>query len=217
VEDYTKAQYWQDLEDASFPHLESRERFKAFYYHLGQNATFVKRPSRMIGIEPKKAGTVVELGCHAGYNLVYWATKDPELTLIGVDISTPLLNEAASRLSAANINSDRYELIETFIEDITPENMPIPGPYSDLVLTDTLEHVQYVHPVLQATINLMTEETVLWITVPTKLWGNSSHVRGITKEELAAAVSDATDKDMEFTSLNEDRNGLTRATVRLKR
>jgi 2-polyprenyl-3-methyl-5-hydroxy-6-metoxy-1,4-benzoquinol methylase len=181
---YTSADYESDLNDPDMPHIRSRERFQAFYEHLAEGpAKRVTYPAhRMDWIEPTKGGWVIELGCHVGYNLVQWLNQDPDLEAWGVDVSQNMLAQAYNRLTKAHPDGS-WRLLFGFIEDLEIGGQNYTHDVTDVVLTETLEHVIDPIPVLAKAVELSAHGT-LWITTPQTRWGNYSHVRGITPAEL---------------------------------
>ena len=191
--EYTKEDYKADLNNPEMPHLKSRERFNKFYDHLGagEQALAVQYPAhRMDWIKPTKGGLILELGCHAGYDIVKWLTEDKEAQAVGIDISEPLLKEASERCKAAGI-VDRVSLYKAFIEDLPKHSIGKNLMPTDIVLTETLEHVQDPLAVLKATKHFMVFDTSLWISVPNHRWGNFSHVRGLNSEQLTKLLEEA--------------------------
>lgn len=185
---YTKSQYQKDLHDPSLPHLKDPDRFKSFYEHLGRGAAknVQYSASRTDWITPKPKSTLLELGCHVGYNLIHWVQVDPLAWVTGVDISSSMIEEAERRRSELPINeSSRITLIR---DDI--ETMNHVGFFDDVVLTETLEHVRDPKVVLQRAVDHMALGGNLWITVPTHRWGNYSHVRGIRAGLLSGMLLD---------------------------
>jgi SAM-dependent methyltransferase len=188
---YTSEDYQRDLNDPEMPHLASRERFEAFYDELAKGpAKRVTYPAhRMDWIELTKGGWVIELGCHVGYDLIHWTTQDPNLIAWGVDVSQNMIAEARERISTLPPSQQRrIELSRLFIEDIIMGAVLVGAPEgheepTDVVLTETLEHVQDPIPVLAKAVEIARSGT-LWITVPQTRWGNYSHVRGINPEQL---------------------------------
>jgi cyclopropane fatty-acyl-phospholipid synthase-like methyltransferase len=154
---------------------------------------------------------ILELGCHNGYNLIYWANQHPETTAVGVDISTPLLRKARERIHEAGI-ADRVVVFDSYIEDFQS-----PPDITDIVLTETLEHVQDAQAVLNAVEPMVEPGVNLWITVPSNRWGNYSHVRGIRAATLASMLQDAGFDVADIKFIDERRvqgENLTRCLVR---
>ena len=195
--EYTREDYEKDLVDPKMPHLKDKARFLAFYEMLGSDepALSVQYPChRMNWVKPKKGGLILVLGCHAGYDLVKWLLSDKKAFAIGVDISKSILEEAQRRLDKAGVSKNAL-LVKSFIEDL-PKYPPTfkredekagrlnMEHITDIVLTETLEHVQEPVSVLSVAKWFMSEGSTLWISVPNHRWGNFSHARGINSEEL---------------------------------
>lgn len=186
---YGEPDYQKDLLDPSMPHLQSRERFKAFYEHLANGpAKDVQYPAQRMGfVTPSLGGNLLELGCHVAYNLIYWTALDQTLMVTGVDVSSTMLDHARRRIEVLpSSQASRISLIQSFIEDFTSGDT-----YTDVVLTETLEHVQDPLPVIGQAVRLMSPDTVLWISTPSRRWGNYSHVRGIGQAEMGKMLADA--------------------------
>ncbi len=190
---YTEEDYESDLSNPGVPHLENREHFSAFYEALGNGpAKDVKYPKHRMGwITPPKGASILELGCAAGYNLVHWLEEDRSCSVTGVDLSLSAIAEASRRIGAMDksVNAPaRACLFQSFIED-APQI--IIGRFSDVVLTEVLEHVQDPQPVIDVAWGFVADGGRLWITVPSNRWGNYSHVRGVGKGELKKMLEKA--------------------------
>ena len=189
--EYTDADFNADTKDLkNFRHTESRERYQSFYNKAG--ATAVKNGKKgsfhsgnhIRGwLEPTEGGYLLELGCSVANNLVPWLKNDPELKAIGVDVSDVQLEWAEEYAKDKDV-WDRLRLIHGFLEDTTLENLQPERAFTDIVLAETIEHVQDHMVALEATVRLMSSETTLWITAPNKRSGNAGHVRGVPEDEL---------------------------------
>ena len=90
---YTEEDYYDDLHSGKMLHLKSKERFLAFYERLGMDDIQKQQQvvnSRLDVLEKVK-GTVIELGCHVGFQSIYLAELGHKVT--GVDISSSLIHE----------------------------------------------------------------------------------------------------------------------------
>ncbi len=216
MDTYTQEQYNADLNNADTPHLSDKKRFKAFYDELGAGpAKDVKYPmSRMSWVAPKPGGTILELGCSSGYNLVYWLEHDWDCRVVGVDVSRTAIGETLHRLTKLPDQvTARASVFESFIEDAP---RLVHGRFTDVVLTETLEHVQDPTPVLQVAWDYVAPGGSLWVTVPSRRWGNYSHVRGIRAATLASMLQDVGVDVIEIAAIDEVKHQgeyLTRARV----
>ena len=72
------------------------------YYLLG-------RDRMLAGLEPPLGGTILEVGCGTGRNLVVAARRYPEARLFGFDISTVMLETAAQSIARSGM-ADRIRI-----------------------------------------------------------------------------------------------------------
>lgn len=176
---YTRADFERDLKAPGFPHLQSRERFQAFYEELGKNEASTAQQaysSRLDFIKPQ--GRILELGCHCGFNMIHWARQGFEC--VGVDVSHTLIGVGLGKLmSEPEEVRKRVTFVQGFIEDFEPKDL-----FDTIVLTETLEHVADPMPVLKTAKRCLSQDGRIYIAVPEVRWGNNSHVRGITKVEM---------------------------------
>jgi len=217
--EYAHEQYERDLKNPDMPHLKDNERFKAFYNELGRGEVQqdLEYPTRMDFVQIRQGAKVLELGCHSGYDMIKWLNMDKANLCIGVDISHTLIEAAQERLTK-EVKHGTFQLIEGFIEDLPSVLPTTEHEFTDIVLTETLEHVQDPVSILVTALKYMTlNVTRLWITVPSTRWGNFSHVRGITSEQLKVYLQKAgfDGQDTKFLRL-EVKNGMTHALIALR-
>src|SRR5690554_4054438 len=115
---YSREQFLDDLKNPSLRHIQTREDFKEFYDRLGEEdvqKTQTFHDWRMKFIKPK--GYLIELGCHAGFDLIHYARLGFEIT--GVDLSTSLIELAKQKISQEPmVVQSRIKLVNSFIEDL---------------------------------------------------------------------------------------------------
>lgn len=215
METYSQDQYFKDLEDPQSPHLESREHFKAFYDELGKGpAKYIEYPARMNWVTPSHGARIIELGCSSGYNVVKWLADDPYCSVVAVDVSSSAVHETIRRIKELPEEAKmRVGVFETFIEDA---HEYIHGTFDDVVLTEVLEHVQDPMPVLESAWAFVGRGGTLWVTTPSRRWGNFSHVRGIRAATLASMLQDVGVDVFDIAEIEEVRyegECLTRARV----
>ncbi len=175
---YGREEYLSDLENPTMPHVQSRTRFQEFYDELGRDPIQTKQKcelERLNFVVPK--GNIIELGCHIGFNLIYYARKG--YNIVGVDVSTVLLAEAARLVSLENNDTQaRIQLITGFIEDLDLD--PI---FETVLLLETLEHVIDPEPIVAKAASMLAPGGKLYISAPSERVGTFSHVRGLPAEE----------------------------------
>lgn len=186
---YSEQDYQSDLKNPEMIHLDSRERFQSFYqqcsFGIAKDIKYV--PERMNWIEFGPNARIIELGCCSGQNVVEWLTRYPDSTMMLVDVAQGFIDETRRRVEQAGLQ-DRASYHVGFIEDLPAGD--VAENYTDVVLTETLEHVQDPLPVLEVAWSLVAPGGNLWITVPSFRIGTFSHVRGINATQLGEMLQE---------------------------
>jgi 2-polyprenyl-3-methyl-5-hydroxy-6-metoxy-1,4-benzoquinol methylase len=185
-EKYTQEQFLEALKDPEVKHLKDREVFKGFYDRLGEMEVQKTQDYKEWRMDFIKMGTpnifdqVIELGCHAGFNLIHYARLGYNVT--GVDVSTSLIELAKEKISKESPDvRNRITLVNAFIEDL-PDSFDVK--YKFAIITETLEHVQDPLRILQRTTRLLTRKGIAFISAPSTRTGLYNHVRGINPAEM---------------------------------
>jgi len=184
--EYTFEDYKKDLVDPEIPHIKSREHFKAFYDQLGTDD--VQKSQGPVGqqislVKPK--GLILELGCHWGFNCLYYAKQGFKCT--GVDVSTTLIAHGLKMLlKESKVVNSNVVLINSFIEDFIPPHL-----YDTIILTETLERVIDPLIILKKAKECLKEDGIIYISAPASMIGSNSHVRGINGDEMTKLINDA--------------------------
>jgi 2-polyprenyl-3-methyl-5-hydroxy-6-metoxy-1,4-benzoquinol methylase len=192
---YTKQDFESDKKNPDMPHIQSKERYVSFYEQLGLGK---KQPRQCVNTELvrfiKPVGNILELGCHAAHNVIYYAQRG--FNVIGVEISSTILDIAYSRYRELPDDvRQRIHLIQSDIMDLD-----CMGKFDTLILTDVLEHVIDPFEVLKKSTEFMLSTSKIYITAPSIRIGNYAHVRGITEEWLEEA-GEKIGLDFEFDSI----------------
>lgn len=178
---YTREDYISDCHNPDMPHIHDKNRFIDFYNELGRDP--VQKAQQVIKeriqfIQPK--GRMIELGCHVGFNCIYFARLGYDIT--GVDIATTLIQEAENNLRKETAEvQNRCHFI---CSDILDLNVTETGQFDTIILTETLEHVIDPLPILAKAKELLRPDGLIYISAPAKRMGTYSHVRGISEEYL---------------------------------
>lgn len=177
--EYTDNDYFHDLKSPEMLHIKDKQRFVSFYEKLGTEEIQKRQQvSEMrLDILEKVKGTVIELGCHVGFQSIYLAERGH--FVVGVDISSTLLEEAINRKNS--LPKDVYERLTFIHSDIM--NLP-PAKFDTILLTEVLEHVIEPFEILEKAIGFMHKDSILLVSAPNKRVGTYSHVRGITEQWL---------------------------------
>jgi len=203
---YSKKQFEKDLVCSKLEHTTTLAHFGAFYNELGKMPQQKKQKYlgwRMDWIVP--CGTILELGCHAGFNLIHYAKKGFNIT--GVDVSQSLIDEARRRIrrQPREVRA-RIKIIKGFIEKIEFDEK-----YDTILLTETLEHVINPAKVMKKASECLADGGSIFVTSPSTNTGNNSHVRGISLNYLAKLV----DNFGMYIHDVEDIKGITAAEIKM--
>lgn len=86
-------------------------RTQRHFYDLTRKYYLLGRDALIAGIVPPAGGTVLEIGCGTGRNLIAAARAWPEARFYGVDISSAMLETARVKVARAGL-SDRIVLAQ---------------------------------------------------------------------------------------------------------
>jgi 2-polyprenyl-3-methyl-5-hydroxy-6-metoxy-1,4-benzoquinol methylase/tetratricopeptide (TPR) repeat protein/glycosyltransferase involved in cell wall biosynthesis len=178
--------YISDLPD--YRHLEDRARYKALYEEVGTleaNQEIRWRSEWMKHFQPHPNATILELGAHNGSNLFHYARAGH--TMHGLELSSTLIEVFQRQLMQEQATiRERIRMSQGWIEEFVPSE-----PYDFVLCTEILEHVPDPVAILNTAARAVANGGLIYITSPSKHWGNNTHVRGvppaILKEWLACA------------------------------
>ena len=95
-------------------------RHQRHVYDLTRHCYLLGRDRLITGLEPPAGGSVLEVGCGTGRNLIVAAARYPEAHFYGLDISSEML-KSARRSIAATSTQDRIQVAEGNALTFTPE------------------------------------------------------------------------------------------------
>lgn len=84
-------------------HMDVIYRYQRHIYDASRKYYLVGRDRMLDGLAPPSAGTVLEIGCGTGRNLVLAARRYPDVRLFGFDISPAMLETAARSIERAGL------------------------------------------------------------------------------------------------------------------
>jgi S-adenosylmethionine-diacylgycerolhomoserine-N-methlytransferase len=80
-------------------------RFQRHIYDATRRHYLLGRKTLINGLVPPAGGTVLEIGCGTGWNLIEIARKYPDASLYGIDISEVMLETASRKIAKAGLQS----------------------------------------------------------------------------------------------------------------
>lgn len=92
-------------------HMDAIYRSQRHIYDLTRKYYLLGRDALIDGIAPPAGGSVLEIGCGTGRNLIAAARRWPEARFYGIDISEAMLETARSKVAKAGL-SDRILLAQ---------------------------------------------------------------------------------------------------------
>jgi S-adenosylmethionine-diacylgycerolhomoserine-N-methlytransferase len=88
--------------DASY-RMDRMYRFQRHIYDLTRRYYLLGRSTLINGLVPPQGGTVLEIGCGTGWNLIEVARNYPDARLYGFDVSTVMLATAQHKIARAGL------------------------------------------------------------------------------------------------------------------
>ncbi len=172
-------QYITDARD--YRHLADRKRYKALYDDVGTleaNRQVRRREERMKYFNPRPAARILELGAHNGPNLIHYARKGH--VVHGVELSDTLAETFVSALAGEPPDVQaRIRMYRGWIADFKPEES-----YDHVLCAEILEHVTDPVEVLKVARAALTASGTLYLSGPSRHWGNNTYVRGVPAADL---------------------------------
>ena len=87
--------------DNAASHMDGIYRYQRYIYDLTRKYFLLGRDTMLAGLAPPDDGTVLEVGCGTGRNLVLAAKRYPNATYYGFDISEMMLETARDNIAKA--------------------------------------------------------------------------------------------------------------------
>jgi S-adenosylmethionine-diacylgycerolhomoserine-N-methlytransferase len=80
-------------------------RHQRFFYDATRKPYLLGRDAMLRGLAPPQGGTILEIGCGTGRNLIAAAQKYPDTRLYGFDVSAMMLDTAQKSIARAGLAS----------------------------------------------------------------------------------------------------------------
>ncbi|WP_404365571.1 class I SAM-dependent methyltransferase [Sphingomonas sp. MMS24-J45] len=99
------------MDSAHAGHMDAIYRTQRHFYDLTRKYYLLGRDALIAGIAPPAGGTVLEIGCGTGRNLIAAARAWPDARFFGIDISEAMLETARAKVAKAGL-ADRIVLAQ---------------------------------------------------------------------------------------------------------
>lgn len=93
-----------NVQDSAQAHMDGIYRYQRYVYDLTRKYFLLGRDHLLDDLRPPSCGTVLEVGCGTGRNLVLTARRYPEAQLYGFDISRMMLETAEQTIAKAGFS-----------------------------------------------------------------------------------------------------------------
>ena len=98
-------------EDDARQHMDGIYRYQRYIYDATRKYFLLGRDTLLDELDPPDGGSVLEVGCGTGRNLIQAARRYPNARFYGFDISTMMLETARSNIKSAGL-ADRITVAE---------------------------------------------------------------------------------------------------------
>ena len=97
-------------------------KYQRHFYDLTRKYYLLGRDRLLDELQTPQGGTILEVGCGTGRNLIRAAKRYPNARLFGVDISDEMLKTARANIERAGL-SDRINLARGDATNFSPQNL----------------------------------------------------------------------------------------------
>lgn len=108
------------MSDAHGTLMDGIYRYQRHFYDFTRKYFLLGRDAMIADLAPPPGGSVLEIGCGTGRNLVLTGRAWPGAQLFGIDISEAMLDTARGAMAKAGL-SDRAMLVQGDARDFDPE------------------------------------------------------------------------------------------------
>lgn len=108
--------------DGARRHMDAIYRYQRYIYDITRKYYLLGRDRLLDELKPPPGGTILEVGCGTGRNLILAARRYPDARLYGFDISSEMLKTARANIEKAGLSS-RITLAEGDATDFDTATM----------------------------------------------------------------------------------------------
>jgi S-adenosylmethionine-diacylgycerolhomoserine-N-methlytransferase len=110
------------LSSPAAEHMDAIYRYQRFIYDASRKYYLLGRDRMLSELSPPSGGTVLEIACGTGRNLILAASRHPQARCYGFDISSAMLTTARASIARAGL-SQRIQVAEGDATDFSPKAM----------------------------------------------------------------------------------------------
>ena len=167
----------------SDPHKQRMDRMyrvQRHFYDITRAYYLLGRNERIVALKPPEDGSILEIGCGTGRNLVQLARSYPDATIFGVDISDQMLFSAANTVERQGLRQ-RVKLAQGDATNFNGSAFGKPS-YDRVLFSYTLSMIPDWQMALSAAADLLSERGELHVVD----FGPCTGLPGLAKTSLYA-------------------------------
>ena len=103
-------------------HMDAIYRYQRYFYDATRKYYLLGRDRLLGDLKPPKGGTVLEVGCGTGRNLILAAQRYPDAQFYGFDISAEMLKTASANIAKAGLTG-RIHITQGDATNFDPQSM----------------------------------------------------------------------------------------------
>lgn len=174
-------------------------RYQRFIYDASRRWFLFGRDNLLADLDPPGGGTVLEIGCGTGRNLIRAASLYPGIRLYGLDLSTVMLETARHSITRAGLHA-RITLAEADATAFEPQALFGRAEFDRIVLSYTLSMIPRWREALRAALGCVApggrlhvvdfgqqQEYPAWARGALRLWLSRFSVA--PRDDLAACLN----------------------------
>lgn len=126
-------------------------RYQRFIYDASRRWFLFGRDRLLADLDPPRGGTILEIGCGTGRNLIRAAALYPDVRLYGLDLSKVMLETARHGIAKSGLNA-RIALAEADATSFDPKTLFGCADFDRIVLSYTLSMIPPWQEALRAAL-----------------------------------------------------------------
>lgn len=161
------------------PLMDRIYRYQRHFYDATRKYYLLGRDPMIAGLNPPERGSILEIGCGTGRNLVLAGRAYPKTSLYGIDISNEMLATARKKVAAAGLG-DRAHLAYADAADFNPVALFGRRQFDRIFISYAVSMIPQWQAVVHEAVSHLTPGGALHIVD----FGDLSELPGFTKVAL---------------------------------